>query len=130
MRRGAILFGVFLIAVAAPSQAQRADLKAEGAHLDAALIAGQARAPAMQGTGRLTKVSTIGCSTHLIAGKEDWTIDWKAASVNPASTPKVLKVLMDRNQPDQEFWITFGVPAQGRIAKAASEQLILNCNGR
>lgn len=103
---------------------------ADGARFAAALLAGKARVPALNGTGALTAATSTGCTTHLVAGREDWTIDWKAASISPASTATTLKILLDRNNPDQEFWLRIGNPAQGRIARTAGSGLIGACAGR
>jgi hypothetical protein len=117
------------IAAAIAGPAPAAVAGADGARFAAALLAGHARAPALHGTGVLTQAASAGCSTHLAAGREDWTIDWKAASISPASTASTLKILLDRNNPDQEFWLRIGTPAEGKIALSAAMHLIQACAG-
>ncbi len=119
-------FVMVVLGTAVPAQAQRFDAKVEGARFDAAIVAGRAKAYGMTGPRIVAKSVTSRCQTHLISGKEDWTIDWTSASISDLTKGATLMVSMG---PTQDFALDFADRAQLRIARSAGEHLAAACAG-
>jgi hypothetical protein len=80
----------------------------------------------MAGPRVVTKAITARCQTHLISGKEDWTIDWKSSSISDLTKGATLMVSMG---PTQDFALDFADRSQLRLARTAGEHLAAACIG-
>ncbi len=116
---------LLLAGVASASHAQRVDPRAAGARLDGAIVAGRAQAFGIAGPRTVTRSSTSACTTHLVAGKESWDIDWKTATIDDESSATDLDITMGR--PDAVFALSFGDRTQLRAARLAAKQLAAAC---
>lgn len=121
------VFGAILLGAAVPADAQRGDVKAEGARFDAAVIAGHAQAYGIAGPMTVARATTVGCTTHLLSGKEDWTIDWTSASIDDESSASDLDVTMGR--PDAVFVLHFVDRTKLSAARLAGRHLAAGCSG-
>lgn len=125
MKRVIAPFALLLLGTVVPAGAQRLDAKGEGARFDAAILAGHAQAYAIAGLRSVTKAVTTGCATHLISGKEDWTIDWRSATIDDESSPSNLDVTM--GSPDNVFSLKFGDRTKLGAARLAGRHLGAAC---
>jgi hypothetical protein len=115
---------LFLLATAIPASAQHVDVKSDGARLDAAVAAGRAKVLAINGVWTPAKTTTSGCTTHVMWGKEDMPIDWKAVTLSDDGTPSMLMISMG---PTQDFAVRFSNAAALRTARSVAVHLITAC---
>ncbi|WP_298213527.1 hypothetical protein [Acidocella sp.] len=114
-----------LVFGAMPAYADATDISATAAIFDEAVGTGHAKAYSLDGPVVVTQASTANCVTHLRSGKDDWSIDWTASSINADETTD--KILMISMGPTQDFALLFNDTGKLRAARSAGETLATAC---